>query len=97
MSSKSPSLPPTPSSILYFVSLPFSVGCWNILIACLRSLQNALLDGKRRHHFVPDLGGLGTLEVVREQKLLFFGYGLFGNLRQFSGMRDVRHEHDRKQ
>ncbi len=54
----------------------FAVGGGDVLVARLRAFERAVFDGKGRDDFVPDLGGLGALEVIGEKEFLLFGDGL---------------------
>ncbi len=50
-----------------------AVGGRDVLVAGLRALERALLDDEGRDDLVPDLGGLGALEVVGEEQFLLLG------------------------
>ena len=55
------------------------------VVAGLRALERAVLDGEGGDDLCQDLGGLGALEVVGEEEFLLLGDRLGRHLRQIGG------------
>jgi hypothetical protein len=57
----------------------FAVGRRDVLVAGLRAFQSPVFHRERGNDFVPNLRGLGALEVIGEKEILLFSNRLGGD------------------